>query len=265
MTETLGLYGERIDAEGRAYYAPSSPDTRWRDGRAIDAGTAHVLANDLAHYSAESLRHLVCSATPGGFDTNPGKGLADAWSTSTVLGIAIPTDIATESPAEIPWNQLCSMRFLLPHSVRDRPRKARGLALRRVRVSIDCECELEDGVRLFVALTSGRARPLEGPLLAFRYTGDAGLVAGADNVDEDYAALAVLASGRQTVHVVLEPNAIDYPRQWVYTRESNASGRQVSQAISTTLWIGWTLSSSSNFAIYSVSAYEWPNPATESL
>ena len=84
-------------------------------------------------------------------------------------------------------------------------------------------------------------------------------------MDEDYAALAVLASGRQTVHVVLEPNAIDYPRQWVYARESNASGRQVSQAISTTLWIGWTLSSSSNFAIYSVSAYRWPNPRRVSV
>ena len=99
MTETLGLYGsESTPRVGRT--------TRRR--RLTLAGVMaarltpapHVLASDLAHYSAESLRHLVCSATPGGFDTNPGKGLADAWSTSTVLGIAIPTDIATDSPAE---------------------------------------------------------------------------------------------------------------------------------------------------------------------
>jgi len=265
VTGTLGLYGERIDddTEPRAYYAPSSPDTPWRDGRPIDAGRAHVLASDLSHYCAESLRHLVCSVHPGGYNTNPSKTLLNAW--STVNDSRVPVVAAVDSPAEIPWNQLCSTRFVLPHSVRDRPRKARGLALRRVRVSVDCDCELEDGVRLFVALTAGRARPLEGPLLAFRYTGDSGLVAGTDNVDEDYAALDVLAAGRQQLHVVLEPNALEYPREWAYSREGNSDGRQISQVLPVTLWVGWTVSSSSSLLIHSVSAYEWPNPTTESV
>lgn len=266
MTDTLSLFGDRIDedTEPRAYYAPGDPNTPWRDGRPLDAGRAHVLANDLSHYCAESLRHLVCSVHPGGYDTNPSKTLIYAWGTVNDVGpYAVVGD--PDGPSAIPWNQLTSMRFVLPHSVRDRPRKARGLALRRVRVSVDCDCELEDGARLFVALTAGRARPLEGPLLAFRYTGDSGLVAGTDNVDEDYAALDVLAAGRQQLHVVLEPNALEHPREWVYAREGNSDGRQILQVLPVTLWVGWTVSVYSSLLIHSVSAYEWPNPTTESV
>lgn len=253
----MSRIGERLEAGAigtgatapRYVIMPAAASAYWQDGRALDAGTAHILDNNLSHLSAESVRHLCWYAGPGAITwsshaNNSGwSGYEDADGYTAGTGLA-----AITRANAISWDwrtAICHGPFAL---TQDRLLTAGGYGPRLVHVAVETDCTSGSALALYAALTNSEAPPDQNNLIAWTYTG--------------HPSSLTYASNGYSVNGLTLSAASPVPSNTRWSSRQRAASRVSSHQTQLTqawLWVGWRLYNVGGTLseVLSVSAFEY--------
>lgn len=219
--------GERFHTTPRYIKHPPVATWPWRDGRSLDAGTAHIVHSNLSHLSERNLRHLGTVIGPGAIDgtantdvDNPyvrlrltdaqrptaGTGGAD----TDLLNIAWVTGYDCLSIGVVPAVGVTLQTD--PLGYRPRTVRVRGTA-QRVQVA---------GAIYFVAALTATAAPpsVQRPLVWVK--------------SSVYTAIGTMA-----LDITLTPPGPVLPTREMLSRPDAALGSSVTRVLDTYVWLGW--------------------------
>lgn len=152
-------YGERFSTVGVYVKHPPGSASPLASGDPLDAGTAHVVENDVVHLAAEGCRNLVWDNLPGAVSYE-GRGydyddLAEP-----------PSDwlVASDPLRLIGWGRKNSRRYGPFFAVRDEVAADGSYVPRGIRCQLDHDAAATDPFRVFAAITRTPTPPTEGAL-----------------------------------------------------------------------------------------------------
>lgn len=223
--------------------AGSSGNSWLSQGDPIDAGTAHIVDNNISHLDAECMRHLVWDHAIGALANTDGWDANYSDSPNAAGGTdALPWCIA--------WDYRTARSYDLPAQVADRDLLDGGLGLREIRVEIYADVSMGTNLYLFAALTPTDAPPTEGAIA----------LATAYGTLE--APLSVSGSGLLRIEIVLRTENPAGPPLEAWRTGTTTAQEQTSVPVhGGYLWVGWHSDSALN-EIHSISAFEMPGPVT---
>lgn len=211
----------------------------------IDAGSAHIIDNNLSHLSAECARHLVWDHTVGATAATDGWDANYSDSPNAAGG-------STALPWEIAWDHRTARCYPIPALIADRDLPEGGLGLREIRVQVYADVNAPgNSLKVFAAITSTEAPPTEGALaLATAY----GTVE---------ATTAEPSSGLLRIQVIVRAELPAGPPQEEWEQYAGGNGNNAGSVPvhAGFLWVGWHSTDAAN-EIQSISAYEVPGPIT---
>lgn len=221
------------------------------DSGFMDAGTAHILASNIAHLAEESVRPIGYALGPGVLEQYQNG----TWTTTYTIGNltwrdALFEDASTVAPSsnnaftQIAWDHRTAHRFGPYAAIQDRALDAGGYGPRTVRVDVRVDAPASSDLYLFAALTSGPEQP------------DQEAIAIASGAGTPTALAAVPNTGLQTVSMTLSAaNPVPESEPWS-CRTTGAYGKSVVTIAPLWLWVGWYRHGAGSAAVISVSAYE---------
>ena len=244
----MSRIGRRIGAGSGAeipryikHPAGSSGNSWLAQNDPIDAGTAHIIDNNLSHLSAECARHLVWDHTVGATAAVDGWDADYSDSPNTAGG-------ADSLPWSIAWDNRTARCYPLPAMIADRDLPEGGLGLREIRVQIYADVNTDNSLRLFAAITATEAPPTEGALaLATAY----GTI----------SAPTTATSGLKRIEIALRAELPAGPprEEWAHNAGGDTANAATVPVHAGYLWVGWKSSDAAN-EIHAISAYEVPGP-----
>lgn len=157
--------GQRISTSSPAYVKhPAVANAPWHDGAALDAGTAHIVHNNVSHLSAHNARLIGHQIGHGatGFDTNTFQQWANVVDAYDQNGSNIYS--------QIPWYQVETAVVFGPHPLAftrlqtDPP----GYVPRKIRVIVEASQGTGDtaGLKICAAITTVPRTPLQAARIA---------------------------------------------------------------------------------------------------
>lgn len=252
---TLSRIGTRLEAGAigtgatapRYVTMPAASSAFWTDGRAIDAGTAHIIDNNLSHLASESVRHLAWNPLYGeitwsSHNENSGwAGYEDADGYTAGTGLA-----AVTRANAISWDWRTAVVDGPFYLIQDRLLTAGGYGPRSVHVYVETDAT-GDGLALYAALTSSELPPDQNNIIAWDYTQD-----GSGN-------LAYVATGYANNQLVLDAATPIPPNtRWISRKRGSATSSSQVQVTQAWLWVGWRLFAvtGDQSSLISMSAFE---------
>lgn len=244
--------GERMSATAPVYIKHPAAGGNWvRDADFMDAGTAHILASDIAHLAEESVRPIGWTLGPGALE----RYQNGTWTTSCVVANRTYTDVpfydATtiggawgDAHTLVSWDHRTAHRFGPYVAIQDRALAAGGFGPRTVRVDVRVDAPAGSNLSLVSALTMSPDPP------------DQGSIAVAVGAGTPTAVTNVPDTGLQTVSMTL--SAVDpVPEAATWScRSTGAYGKTLVTVAPLWVWVGWYSHTATASAVISVNAYE---------
>lgn len=217
--------GERLHTTPRYVRHPPVATWPWRDGRSVDAGTAHIVHNNLSHLSERNLRHIANLQGPGAVLGYANTNASNAYLARNIQDAQRPADGTTGVDLkllQISWDRTydCLMAGPIPAVGVNLQTDPLGYVPRAIRIRVVGAKTLPTGYLYFVtALTLGPVPPnLVRPLV----------VSGSS----DYTAV-----GPVTFEVAsLVPTGPILPTREFTSRPDGATTTRVADLY---VWVGW--------------------------